>query len=63
MPEAKKVLIAEYKRKVASDLIYEADVIFCLDFNSPSRIGILGDWLTNSRAKKFLSTIISSLKI
>jgi phosphoesterase RecJ-like protein len=32
-------MIAEYKRKVASDLIYEADVIFCLDFNAPSRIG------------------------
>ncbi|WP_312078031.1 bifunctional oligoribonuclease/PAP phosphatase NrnA [Chryseobacterium sp.] len=54
MPEAKKNIIAEYKRKVASDLIFEADVIFCLDFNSPSRIGILGDWLTKAKAKKIL---------
>jgi len=54
MPEAKKNIIAEYKRKVAFDIIDEADVIFCLDFNSPSRIGILGDWLVKSRAKKIL---------
>lgn len=60
MPDAKKSIIAEYKRKVAFDLLNEADVIFCLDFNSPSRIGILGDWLVKSRAKKFLSIITSS---
>jgi phosphoesterase RecJ-like protein len=54
MPEAKKILIAEYKRKIASELIAEADVIFCLDFNSPSRIGLLGDWLTNAKGKKIL---------
>ncbi|MCU7615398.1 bifunctional oligoribonuclease/PAP phosphatase NrnA [Chryseobacterium sp. GMJ5] len=54
MPEAKKNIVAEYKRKIASDLIRDADVIFCLDFNSPSRIGILGDWLTRAKAKKIL---------
>lgn len=54
MPEAKKVLIAEYKRKVAAELIADADVIFCLDFNAPSRIGLLGDWLTHAKAKKIL---------
>ena len=54
MPEAKKIVIGEYKRKVAGEAIYNADVIFCLDFNSPSRIGILGDWVTKSRAKKIL---------
>jgi len=54
MPEAKKNIIAEYKRKVASDLIFEADVIFCLDFNSSSRIGILGEWLIKAKAKKIL---------
>lgn len=54
MPEARKTLIAEYKRKVASDLINEADVIFCLDFNSPSRIGLLGEWLTYAGGKKIL---------
>lgn len=54
MPDAKKNIIAEYKRKVAFDLLNDADVIFCLDFNSPSRIGILGDWLVKSKAKKIL---------
>ncbi|WP_259110520.1 bifunctional oligoribonuclease/PAP phosphatase NrnA [Chryseobacterium sp. JUb7] len=54
MPESKKAIIGEYKRKVAFDIINEADVIFCLDFNSPSRIGILGDWLTHAKAKKIL---------
>jgi len=54
MPEAKKNIIGEYKRKIAFDLINEADVIFCLDFNSPSRIGLLGDWLMRSGAKKIL---------
>lgn len=54
MPEAKKVIIAEYKRKVAADMIAAADVIFCLDFNSPSRIGLLGDWLVKAQGKKIL---------
>lgn len=54
MPEAKKNVIGEYKRKVAADLIFEADVIFCLDFNAASRIGILGDWLTKAKGKKIL---------
>jgi len=54
MPESRKAIIGEYKRKVAFDIINEADVIFCLDFNSPSRIGILGDWLTHAKAKKIL---------
>lgn len=54
MPEAKKCIVGEYKRKVAFDIIADADVIFCLDFNSPSRIGILGDWLMNAKAKKIL---------
>ncbi|HCA05631.1 bifunctional oligoribonuclease/PAP phosphatase NrnA [Chryseobacterium sp.] len=54
MPESKKVIIGEYKRKYAFDLISGADVIFCLDFNAPSRIGILGEWLTKARAKKIL---------
>lgn len=54
MPEAKKNIIGEYKRKVAFDMIQEADVIFCLDFNSPSRIGLLGEWLVRAAGKKIL---------
>ena len=54
MPDAKKITIADYKRKKAGEAIYHADVIFCLDFNAASRIGILGDWVTKSWAKKIL---------
>lgn len=54
MPDAKKAVISEYKRKQAGEAIYNADVIFCLDFNSPTRAGILGDWITKSHAKKIL---------
>lgn len=54
MPEAKKTIIADYKRKIASDAIKDADVIFCLDFNAHNRIGIVGDWLANATAKKIL---------
>lgn len=54
MPESKKVIIGEYKRKYAFEMISNADVIFCLDFNAPSRIGILGEWLTKAKAKKIL---------
>ncbi|WP_160135889.1 DHH family phosphoesterase [Chryseobacterium sp. c4a] len=54
MPESKKIIIAEYKRKLAADMIAAADVIFCLDFNSPSRIGLLGDWLVKAQGKKIL---------
>lgn len=54
MPNSKDIIISEYKRKNAGDAIYNADVIFCLDFNTASRVGILGDWLTKSWAKKIL---------
>lgn len=54
MPEAKKITIAEYKKKKAFDLIKEADVLFCLDFNTYSRIGILGEWVGKANAVKIL---------
>lgn len=54
MPDAKNIVIADYKRKKARDLFYHADLIFCLDFNTHSRIGILGDWLNASHATKIL---------
>lgn len=54
MPNSKEIIISEYKRKKAGEAIYKADVIFCLDFNAASRIGILGDWFTKSWAKKIL---------
>jgi bifunctional oligoribonuclease and PAP phosphatase NrnA len=41
MPEAKKITIADYKRKKAWELINEADVLFVLDFNASHRAGNL----------------------
>lgn len=54
MPDAKKIIITEYKKKKAHELINNADIIFCLDFNTLSRIGIVGEWITNCKAKKIL---------
>lgn len=54
MPDAKKITITEYKKKKAFELVQSADIIFCLDFNTLSRIGILGEWIEKSRAKKIL---------
>ena len=54
MPEAKKITIADYKKRKAAELIEAADVIFCLDFNSSARIGLVGTWLDRSGAVKIL---------
>ena len=55
MPEAKKIIIADYKRKVAGEAIYNADVIFVLDFNASHRSGnLVGPWLEKARAVKIL---------
>lgn len=55
MPEAKQITIADYKRKIAAELIEDADVIFILDFNASHRSGDrVGAWLTKSKAKKIL---------
>lgn len=54
MPEAKKITITEYKKKKAFELIKDAEVIFCLDFNTYSRIGMVGEWVSQSKAIKIL---------
>lgn len=55
MPDAKKVIIAEYKRKQAGEAIYHADLIFILDFNASHRAGnLVGPWIEKARAKKIL---------
>lgn len=55
MPDAKKIIIADYKRKVAGEAIYHADLIFILDFNASHRSGALvGPWLDKARATKIL---------
>lgn len=55
LPEAKKITIAEYKRKQASDIISGADILFILDFNTPSRAGEkVAEWIKKSKATKIL---------
>lgn len=55
MPEAKKITIADYKRKKAADLIFEADLLFILDFNASHRAGnLVGPWIEKSKARKIL---------
>lgn len=55
MPEAKKIIIADYKRKAAGEAIYNADLIFILDFNASHRSGnLVGPWLEKARAVKIL---------
>lgn len=55
MPEAKKITIADYKRKKTWELINEADVIFILDFNTSHRSGnLVAPWIENAKAVKIL---------
>lgn len=55
MPDAKKIIIADYKQKKASDLIKNADIIFILDFNTPSRSGnFVSSLIEKSKGKKIL---------
>lgn len=55
MPEAKKITIAEYKKKKAHELIDAADVIFILDFNAAHRSGnLVASWIEKASATKIL---------
>lgn len=55
MPEAKKIVIAEYKRKLAAELIRDADVIFILDFNASHRSGhLVAPWIDQAKGTKIL---------
>ncbi|MEC5394884.1 DHH family phosphoesterase [Bergeyella sp. RCAD1439] len=55
MPEAKKITIADYKRKKAAELIAEAQAIFILDFNASHRAGaMVGPWLDRAKGTKIL---------
>ena len=55
MPDSKKIIIADYKRKQAGEAIYHADVIFILDFNASHRSGnLVGPWIEKAKAKKIL---------
>lgn len=55
MPQAKKITIADYKRKKAREMMEAADVIFILDFNAAHRSGnLVAPWLERASAVKIL---------
>lgn len=55
MPEAKKITIADYKRKKAWEMLDAADVIFILDFNASHRAGqMVGPWIDRAKGVKIL---------
>ncbi len=55
MPESKKITIAEYKRQKAGEAIYNADIIFILDFNASHRAGnLVGPWIEKAKGIKIL---------
>ena len=54
MPAAKEILVFEQHKEFATQLIQEADVIFCLDFNAFRRTGIIADTLRQAEARKIL---------
>ena len=55
LPEAKKIIIADYKRKKAWGIIDSADVIFILDFNASHRSGnMVSPWIEKAKGIKIL---------
>ena len=43
-----------YKKEKAVEIIEGAELIFCLDFNDPKRLGSVAEYLESSKAKKVL---------
>lgn len=54
LPGANKIIIGEYKKRKALDLIEQAEIIFSLDYNTFKRTGILHEPLEKSKAIKIL---------
>ncbi len=54
LPGIETVITGEKENQNASNIIAMADIIFCLDFNTPRRTGILEKALLNAEAEKIL---------
>lgn len=54
MPGNEQVIVFTDHTEKATNLIAEADVIFCLDFNALSRINKMGPLVAESKAKKIM---------
>ncbi|HOV71551.1 MAG TPA: bifunctional oligoribonuclease/PAP phosphatase NrnA [Dysgonamonadaceae bacterium] len=54
MKGTENVLVYEYNPEVGQYIITNAELIFCIDFNVPKRIGKMAPFVTASTAKKIL---------
>lgn len=54
MPGNSEVIIYTEKKELSADLIANADLVFCLDFNALSRINDLGELVRVSSARKIM---------
>ena len=54
LPGIERSTTFAYKRERAIEIIENADLIFCLDFNDPKRINGVEEFLQNSKSKKIL---------
>ncbi len=54
LPGASEIIDAGADKQAAVKLIEEAELILCLDFNEPSRVGRLKEALENSPARKIM---------
>lgn len=54
LPNNPEVIIFTEKPEESKDLVANADIIFCLDFNSLSRINELGEFVREAKGKKVM---------
>ena len=54
LPKANEDIIYENQRTEADNLLEQADLVICTDFNDPKRIGSLGDKLLTLSCKKMM---------
>jgi phosphoesterase RecJ-like protein len=54
IPNNSEVIVFTEQEEKSKELVANADIIFCLDFNSLSRIYELGDFIRVSKAKKVM---------
>ena len=54
LDDSEKIITYENQNQLVSQACETADIIFCLDYNHPSRVGNMEPILTNSKAKKIM---------
>ncbi|MCK9612880.1 MAG: DHH family phosphoesterase [Bacteroidales bacterium] len=54
MPGVDSIIIGEKNKELSLEILTKADLIFCLDFNTPERVGFLNETLANTKGEKIL---------